>query len=213
MNVSYRTTLLFVALVFPLTLHSTDIFVSSQGEVKILASLNPHIIPGNPKLGNTILIVNAPKKQKNIRIITSCEHKESILYKESKEDKKTIYVIQVSFPDSCEIPNIRIGDQENVFTDTLFSLPMEAFGKMENSLVNTNSNELLSIMRKQSIAPSKEVGATLMKKLQSLQTLYKNLDIIMRSDIARDILQNRENIRYFSPVAGYELPSKDKLIP
>ncbi|HBB27422.1 TPA: hypothetical protein DCZ36_02925 [Candidatus Gracilibacteria bacterium] len=202
-----------VLLFVPFTLHSTDIYTSSHGEVKILANLNPHIIPGHPKLGNTILIVSAPNEQKEIRLITACEHKETILHKEPNGNKKTIYVIQVIFPTSCEIPHIRVGDRENIFTDTLFSLPLESFGKMENSLINTGDSELLNIMRNTPVPPRETIGVTLTEKLRYLQTIYKDTYTTLRSDIARTILQSRGGTGYISPVAGYNLPQKDKLIP
>ncbi|MDD5377038.1 MAG: M23 family metallopeptidase [Candidatus Gracilibacteria bacterium] len=196
---------------FPFTLHSTDIYVSSLGEVQIHANLNPHIIPGDLKLGNTVLIVSAPRDQKDIHIVTKCEHRESILYKEPKGEEKMVYIMQVTFPSSCETTDISIGNQENIFTDTTFPLPIESLSQIESNLINTNSTELLSVMRGQGIQTS--TGATLAEKLQHLQILYKNIDRALESDMAQAILQDRENTTYLSPVAGYGIPYKDNIIP
>lgn len=126
MNISSKTGLLSILFVIPFTLHSTDIFHSSEGLVKIHANLNPHIIPADPKLGNTVLIVSAPMGMKTIHLVTSCEHKESILYKSPAKEGKMLYVIQVSFPVSCDVTDISLGDRESVFIDTTLSLPIES---------------------------------------------------------------------------------------
>lgn len=205
--------LLLPALLFPFTLHSTDIYTSSHGEVRIHANLNSHIIPGDAKLGSTVLVVSAPIEQENIHVVTPCEHKESVLYKEAKGENKMMYVIHVVFPVSCDSTDISLGDKENIFTDSTFSLPMEPFWRMENSLINTDSAHLLEIMREQPISATVGTGTTIVEKLQYLQTLYKNIDITLESGTARDILQAREDAKYISPVAGYGLPSKNNLIP
>lgn len=201
-----------ITLIIPFTLHSTDIYISSHGTVQILANLNPHIVSGDSKLGSTVLIVSAPLEQKDIHIMTPCEHRESILYKEPKGDNKILYVIQVTFPVSCEATVMYIGDRENIFTDTFLSLPIESLWKMENSLINTDSTNLLSFMREHPLLLEK-TGSTITLKLQYLKALYKNLDVTIKSDIAQSILQDRENTKYLSPVAGYALPNKDTLIP
>jgi len=144
----FRIILLSAILLFvPFTLHSTDIFVSSHGEVKILANLNPHIVPGHPKLGNTVLVVSAPNEREGIRLVTPCEHTESILHTEPRGTEETLFIIRILFPVSCDIPSIRVGDREHIFTDSLFPLPVESFRKLESSLINSNDSELLNILR------------------------------------------------------------------
>lgn len=56
-------------------------------------------------------------------------------------------------------------------------------------------------------------GATLADKLERIHIKYKNFDIDLQSNIARDILQARNNEKYISPVIGYSLPSSPNLIP
>lgn len=56
-------------------------------------------------------------------------------------------------------------------------------------------------------------GSTLTEKLKYIHDLYKNYYTVLMSDIARNILQERDNATYISPVVGYRLPSKDILIP
>lgn len=212
MNLPLRSTILSVLLTLPLTLHSTDIYTSSQGAVQIRANINPHIVPGDPKLGNTVLVVSAPATQGGIHIATPCEHTESILHKEAKENGTMIYVLQVNFPTACESTDVSIGDWENIFTDTTLHLPIESFSKLENSLINTDSTNLLGIMRAPAL-PMLEKKPTIADKLKYLQVVYKNLDVTLQGDIARDILHDRENTKYRSPVAGYTLPSKDNRLP
>lgn len=204
---------LFISLCLPFTLHSTDIYMSSQGKVKIEANINPHIIPGDSKLGNTILVVSAPILEENIHIVTPCEHQESILYKKPTKEDNMLYVIQITFPVFCETSEIRIGDLENIFTDTFFSLPMESFLKVENNILNTDSAHLLSTTKEQTVPMSARVGSTMAEKLKYLRRLYKNLDASLQGNIAKDILHDRENTKYLSPVLGYGLPTKDILIP
>ena len=205
--------LFLILFLIPATLYSTDIYTSSHGEVKIYANLNSHIISGDSKLGNTLLVVSAPIEQKNIHIVSSCEHTESVLYKEPTQNKKMVYVIQVAFPTLCDIQEIRIGNSENIFTDTIFSLPLESLNHLENSFIDTDNEHLLSIMREPSIALEAGVDGRLVQKLSHVQTLYKNLDIALESDMARSILQDRDNLKYISPVAGYELPNDSVRIP
>jgi len=208
-----KTIFCCVALIIPFTIHSTDIYTSSHGEVKIYANLNSHIILGDSKLGNTLLIVSAPIEQKDIHIVSACEHTESVLYKEPTQNKKMVYVIQAVFPASCDIREIRVGNSENIFTDTIFSLPLESLNHLENSLIDTDSAHLLNIMREPSIALESGVDGRLVQKLSHVQTLYKNLDIALESDMARNILQDRDGMKYISPVAGYELPNDSVRIP
>lgn len=198
---------------FPTTLYSTDIYTSSHGEVKIYANLNPHIISGDAKLGNTLLVVSAPIAQKDIHIVSACDHTEAILYKEPTGAKQMVYVIQLTFPTSCDTKEIRIRDSENIFTDTILPLPLESFGQMENSLINTDTEHLLDILRMPNIPLETGVNGQLVKKLSHVQTLYKNLDITLESDMARNILQDRDSIEYLSPVAGYNLSNNAILIP
>lgn len=146
MKFPFRIILLSTILVFPFTLHSTDIYTSSEGKVKILANLNPHIIPGDPKLGNTLLVVSAPVKNEGIHLVTPCEHTESVLSRITK-DTQTLSIIQVVFPTFCDMSMIRVGDEGNVFTDTLFTLQIKSRSTLEKSLLNTKSEELLGIMR------------------------------------------------------------------
>jgi hypothetical protein len=111
-----------------------------------------------------------------------------------------VYIIQVAFPVACESTDVSIGDWENIFTDTALRLPIESFSKMENSLINTDSTRLLGIMRAPAL-PIPEKKPTIADKLQHLQVVYKNLDITLVGDTARDILHDRENGKYISPVA------------
>jgi len=208
-----RIILLSATLVFPFTLHSTDIYESSNGQIKIHTSLNTHVIPGNPKLGNTVLVVSVPTELKGIRIVTPCEHRESVLYKKQTESGKILYVIGLSFPTSCDTTDIRIGDIENIFTDTIFSLPGKHFSKMENDFMNTDDIKLLSIMREQPTIISEKTGATFVEKLEYIQALYKNLYVSFQSDLAQSILHDRNNMKYISPVVGYGLPKSPSLIP
>ena len=201
------------AFIFPFTLHSTDIYKSSDGQIRIHTSLNTHVIPGNPKLGNTVLIVSSPTNLKGINIVTPCEHHESVLYKKQIESGKILSVISLSFPTSCETTDIRVGDIESIFTDTIFSLPGKSFSKIENDFINTDDIELLSIMREQPTIISENIKTTFVEKLQYIQSLYKNLYISFRSDLAQSILHNRNNMKYISPVPGYNLPKSSSLIP
>ncbi len=114
-----------VFLATPLTLHSTDIYHSSKGTIKINANLNSFIVPGDTKLGSTVLIITASTKQENIHVVSSCEHTESLLYKKTVGEEKMTYVIKLNFPTPCEDTTIRIGDSQNIFTDTVVSLPIE----------------------------------------------------------------------------------------
>lgn len=212
MNFLPKLSIISVLFILPLTLHSTDIYISSGGAVKIHSNLNSHIIPGDPKLGNTVLIVSAPIKQGDIHIVTKCEHRESILYKKPTGNEKILYIIQLSFPTPCDVTDISLGDKENIFTDSIFSLPMESLSKMENGFINTDSIHLLPIMRERQII-SEGTGTAIEEKLQHIQALYKNLSVSLESDMAQNILHDRENIKYISPVAGYVIPTKEKLIP
>jgi len=204
---------LCILLVVPFTLHSTDIYTSSHGKIKVHANLNSHIIPGDPKLSGTVLVLSAPIEQKDIHIVTPCEHTESVLHKEPVRDEKMLYIIRIAFPSSCETTVTYVGDRENIFTDTFLSLPMKSLSNTESDFINTGSDGLLPIMRTQSLALAEKTGTGITEKLQRLQALYKNLSIGLESDIAQNILQDRENTKYLSPVAGYALPNKDKLIP
>lgn len=205
--------LIATLLLAPFTLHSTDIYTSSHGEVRIHANLNPQIVPEDPKLGSTVLVVSAPTDKKDIHIVTPCKHKESVLFRESLKNRKTIYIIQLTFRESCGTTDISIGDMENVFTDSRFPLPMKPFWKVENRLMNTDSSRLLETMRKETILVSEKKDTDIRKKLAQLQMIYRNLSIDLESGIARGILNDREDTKYFSPVVGYGLPNKDKLIP
>lgn len=213
MNIFLKVSILPILLITPFTLNSTDVFHSSKGLVKIQANLNTHIIPGDAKLGNTVLLVTAPVALENIHIVTDCEQRETVLYKKSRSDNQMIYVIQLSFPTSCDKENIRIGDKENIFTDTLFVLPLESRSKMEDAFMNTSSTELLPIMREENKEASGKTGDDIVKKLDYLVTLYKNLYTNQSSTTARDVLYDREDIKYSSPVAGYKIPMKDNIIP
>lgn len=213
MNYFLKIIICSIALIVPATLYSTDIYTSSHGEVKIYANLNSHIISGDVKLGNTLLVVSAPIEHNDIHIVSSCEHTESVLYKEPTQNKKMIYIIQIVFPTACDTKEIRIENSDNVFTDTIFSLPLESLNHLENSLIDTDSTHLLNIMREPSIVLDPGVDGQLVQKLSHVQTLYKNLDITLASDMARNILQDRDNLKYLSPVAGYELPNNSVRMP
>lgn len=180
--------------------------------MRIHTNLNSHVIPGDPKLGNTVLVVSAPTSMEGIHTITSCEHTESILYKKPSDDIRTTYVIELRFPASCSTTSISIGDQEHIFTDTSLPLQLKSLSQLEDALINTNSTELLVLMRKESM-PSDGTGMTIVQKLERLKTLYLNLHTVLESDIAARILRDREDTRYISPVVGYGLPSKEVLIP
>lgn len=203
---------LLLSLIYPFTLHSTDIYISSEGKVKIYTSLNPWIIPGDMKLGSTVLVVSTPNTNEGVRIISSCDHRESILY-EKTSDSKTLYVIELRFPNVCEQKDIFIGDKENVFTDTIFSPPLSSTSETESIFMNTKSSELLDIMRSEVPKIQKGTGTAIVEKLDYIETLYKNLSMNLRGDIARDILNNREESKYTIPVNGYNLPTKDNAIP
>lgn len=124
-----------------------------------------------------------------------------------------IYIIRLSFPVVCDAPSIVIGDKENIFTDTVFFLPMVSRSERESIFMNTDSTELLAIMRQEIPSAPEKPGIGIAEKLTYLQTLYKTLSAIYLSDLARDILNDRSMIKYTSPVNGFSLPSKDILIP
>lgn len=147
-NFLSQSGIVFILFLFPFTLHSTDIYTSSQGTVKILASLNSHVIPGDSRLGNTILLVSTPEKNTDIHLVTTCTHTQSVLYTTTK-DARTLSVIQVVFPTFCDMPMVRVGDRENIFTDTIFPLQMESYSEVEKHLLNVKNENLLIIMRKQ----------------------------------------------------------------
>jgi murein DD-endopeptidase MepM/ murein hydrolase activator NlpD len=211
-NLLSRALFLSILLTTPFTLHSTDIYHSSDGEVKIHASLNPNIISGDPKLGNTVLVVSAPTDMEGIRTITSCEHRESILHKKPMDTKRTIYVIQLHFPTMCDTPSVSIGDRERIFTDASLQLPIQSVTQLEDALINTRSAELLALMRMEPV-PYVWSRSTISQKLEKLKILYIHLYTILQSDIASNILHDREDGKYISPVAGYSLPTKDNTVP
>ncbi|MDD2917095.1 MAG: M23 family metallopeptidase [Candidatus Gracilibacteria bacterium] len=199
-------------LLLPLTLHSTDILHSSNGNVRIRANLNPNVVLGDPKLDNTILVITAPTDKKDIHIVSDCEHQEATLYKTGGTDGMMTYVMQLSFLSSCESPTIRVGDSEGIFTDTIFTLPLHSLSEIRSDFINTKSPELLTIMGSgQTITGG--TGVTIVEKLRYIQMLYENLDTALKSNLAGDIIHDREDTKYTSPVAGYVLPSKNNLIP
>lgn len=124
-NLSVKSLAFVVFLTTPFTLHSTDIYHSSEGTIKINANLNSFIIPGDAKLGSTVLVISAPTKQEGIYIVSSCNHTESLLYKKAIGEDKMLSITKLSFPTPCEDTTIRIGDNQNIFTDTAVSLPIE----------------------------------------------------------------------------------------
>lgn len=156
--------------------------------------------------------MTAPSEKEDLRIVTPCKHRESVLHEETKEDETKVSVIQLAFPSACDTRQISIRDRENIFTDTVFSLPMESFSQLENGLINTDSDRLLGIMREPSV-PLPEKGSSIKTRLEYLRAVYTNLDIALMGDTARDILHDRDNGKYISPVAGYHLPTKDNIIP
>ncbi len=163
-------------------------------------SVNGQIVPGDPKLGNTILVVSAPTEQKDIHVVTSCEHRESVLFKESKEDGKTTYIIRLSFPVACEDSEIAIGDRENIFTDTASHLLMIPLKTIEDTLINTNSEELFFIANGRTIEIPKSTASTIEEKINYLGFLYTNLYSKLWSEMAQQVLRDREDGKYISPV-------------
>jgi hypothetical protein len=174
--------------------------------------MNDHIVPGNPKLGSTLLIVSAPITMKNIHVVIPCEHQEEILHTKISKDKNITYIIQLRFPVACEVSEISIGDSENIFTDTHFPLPIESLSQIEDNAINMHSTKLLTVMREQPVISEKS-GTSVIEKLHQVQMLYKNAYILLRSDIAQGILRDRDIVKYISPVAGYKIPTKESVIP
>lgn len=157
----FKIIFLSCSLLATFTLHSTGIYISSLGQVRIhinqsirQAGLNPHIIPGDIKLGSTLLVVTTPKEMKSVHIESACEHKESLLYSAS-QNERTTSIIQVNFLSACNSPSVRIGDIENVFTDTLAELPIEPLWNVQTVLINKSSEDLVVIMRKGIEIPQK----------------------------------------------------------
>ncbi len=83
----------------------------------------------------------------------------------------------MSFPVLCDNADIAIGDVENIFIDTAFLLPMTTREKIEDTLINTDNNGLLSVMRKEVFPISKSMDSRIEEKLTHIQMLYKNLGI------------------------------------
>ncbi len=213
MNPTIKAALLFIWLTLPLSLNSTDIYHSSGGRVVLHASLNLSIIPWDSKLWNTILLVSAPADREGIHIVSDCTKSESVLYRTGSLNNSTVYIVKLDFPTSCESPVIQIGDSEGVFTDTILRLPFTTVSEIIDMSINTDSQELLSIMRAGSSRSDSATGTTIVQKIERIQTLYRNVDSSLRSDIARDILLDREDTKYISPVAWYILPTRSDRVP
>lgn len=192
---------------------NTAKWVSSNGTIKIEANRNNHIIPWDKQLGNTILFITAPIGKEDIHIITSCKHTEEILYKE-KIPESFLYTILISFDQSCRNPDIQIGDTDSIFTDTKFSLPFESLWDIRNSLIESEDTYLQEIIWiKTPPLQEEEESTSMIERVRYMQTLYRNSYIFIRNDIAKEILHNRESIKYISPVLGYTLPNSSRLMP
>ena len=148
---------------------------------------------------------------KSFRIESTCEHKDSLLYRDDSK-VESLSVIQMTFPTSCDSSLIRIGSEEIIFTDTLKTLPMKSLEQLENELINTSSKDLVDMMWYfPEIISTKTT--TVAEKFKLIQSIYTKNAQTKKMNIAREILSDRENLMYISPVAGYGLPSKDILIP
>lgn len=179
----------------------------------IRANLNPTIIPWDSKLGNTILLVSAPSSAEDIHIVTDCTHNESVLYKTGWLNNSTTYVLEFDFPTTCDSSVIQIGDSNGIFTDTIFRLPLTSISQITDTFMNTDSNKLLSIMRASSPIVDSGTGTTVTEKMKHIQALYQNLSTTLKSHFASEVLHDREDTKYISPVAWYTLPTQNDRIP
>lgn len=213
MNLSIKTGLLVVLYSLPLTLNSTDIYHSSNGTVQIRANLNPTIIPGDSKLGSTLLLVSAPKAAQDIHIVSECQHSDSVLYTTGGTSNLMISVIELDFQSPCESPTIAIADSEHTFTDTVFRLPLTTTSAITDSFINTNSEDLLSIMRASAPLHENGTGSTMVQKIEHIGALYQNLSTTLKSELASSILHDRDDVKYISPVQGHVLPTQNNKIP
>ena len=205
----------FFSLLTPFTLNSADIFISSEGSIKVSANLNPRIIPGNSKLGSSIFIVSTPINTPSIRLdIPSCEHTEELLYTGTGKNLTRISVIEARFSDICTAKSARIASEEYVFTDTEFALPISHESDILSELMDLDTSDLTLVMRDDfanaqllNSQIASYSGSNIATKLQHIQDLYREALLTTRSDLARSLLDDRENMsKYISPVAGYSLP-------
>ena len=213
---SIQTLFLLSILIFPFTLNSADIYVSSRGLVKIQANLNNEIVPGDPKLGSTIIIVTTPKTENTVGIDTACDHTEDFLYKDTSRSDRDLFVLRLSFPALCENPAIRVSMKGDVFTDTTTLLSMVSGNTLLRDLTDLSTDTLVTLMRNDAAATgtvANTSGQTLQSKLEQVHTLYNSSFSALQSNLVRSILNDRDGLTYISPVAGYSVPTKPNIIP
>lgn len=210
-----------LALVFPLTLNSADVFESSGGRAKIVASLNPAIVPGNSKLSSTVFVVRVDKKYQSVGIESDCTHSDNILYHGVANNSENLFVIQSNFPIPCDMPSVRIRADGNIFTDTMLSLDLQNEWKQTVDLMDYPEDELVNRMRlaeEKKIALSEKIDTLkqvqdIASKLTLLRAVYLKNSADRESDAIRHILDERTGLTYISPVAWYSVPEKPNLEP
>lgn len=202
----------------PSILNSADIYESSYGAVRVEAVLNPHVVAGDSELGDAILLISTPSSTPSVDLDVPCEHSDTVLSRTTGKEGRAIFLVRSTVHAPCTNTSVRVSIDGKVFTDTQTSLPIAETSDTIRDLTDYSSDALTQMMRTDyarsvELMQSTRSTTSVTERLARIRDRYEGIFLTKRTDLMRMILDARAREGYISPVARYEVPRIDKLMP
>ncbi|MCK9273117.1 M23 family metallopeptidase [Candidatus Gracilibacteria bacterium] len=206
---------------FPAYLNSADIYEEINDASKIITSLNANIINGEGNLNSTFFIIQAGKKITKPFLYSSCQINQKII-SESKTTKGNIFIIKAVFnQEKCSDNKIYLKSGEIIYTNTLYEINLVNYSDLLNNFLNFKSEKLKEkIEINNKLIHSLDNEIFVLKKENNLESKLKTINKIysmnykeFENNILKQIVNERSNLKYITPVAGKSLPTSKTLIP
>lgn len=213
--------IIIVFWLFPAYLNSADIYEEINDASKIITSLNANIINWEGNLNSTFFIIQAWKKITKPFLYSSCQINQKII-SESKTTKWNIFIIKAVFnQEKCSDNKIYLKSWEIIYTNTLYEINLVNYSDLLNNFLNFKSEKLKEkIEINNKLIHSLDNEIFVLKKENNLESKLKTINKIysmnykeFENNILKQIVNERSNLKYITPVAGKSLPTSKTLIP
>lgn len=194
---------------------------------KIVANVNPEIVPGSSELSSTVLVIRSDARFPSPEVRFSCENRKISLGSVMLPNNERIEVASITFSSDCSEITATLaqsGQPENVARfvtssqDRLFSSLADLSDEALFLFIRDTRESIqrLSLMTAEVKAESKPEtlsGSILSQKLRTLGISYRVKALHRRIKIAEAIANERATLSYLVPIAGKTLPSQASFIP
>ena len=193
----------------------------SVQQPEILKILNPEITLGKDGLNSTVLVIKTGNNADYTEIKSDCTTKQSVLHMSHPDQNSSARVVELTFLGAAcshssfiiQTQNPDISTSGSVrFTDTDVSFENLLNDTSATLLAMQNHADILIKDANQKIDTLKNT-TSVTAKLRLIELAYQKRHEKLQSDMIAEILSERKNTKYISPVPGKTLPTKPVLIP